>query len=165
MLFWVIVCMKKHVWKTYLLWILIAEAVGALSGWLTRSGAEFYTRTAVRPPLSPPAAVFPVVWVILFALMGVGAARIARAPVSRARTESLRIFLLQLGFNFFWSIFFFNCRNFGFSFVWLLVLWMLILWMIRSFHRLDRPAAWLQLPYLLWVAFAGYLNLGVWILN
>lgn len=75
------------------------------------------------------------------------------------------IFATQLGFNFFWSIIFFNLQSFGFAFLWLLVLWGLILWMIFAFRRLDPVAGWLQLPYLLWVAFAGYLNFGVWLLN
>ena len=68
-------------------------------------------------------------------------------------------------FNFCWSIIFFNFQSYGVAFVWLLVLWVLILWMIHSFRKLDTAAAWLQLPYLLWVGFAGYLNLGVWLLN
>ena len=143
----------------------MTEIIGGISGWLTRDGTKFFKAAVQKPPLTPPAIVFPIVWAVLYALMGIGAARVYMAPASALRKQSLALFFVQLGFNFFWSIFFFNCRNFGFSFVWLLVLWMLILWMIRSFRRLDRPAAWLQLPYLLWVAFAGYLNLGVWILN
>ena len=115
--------------------------------------------------MSPPAIVFPVVWSILYALMGIGAARIYQSPASGARSRSLQIFLLQLAFNFFWSIIFFNFQNFGFAFVWLLALWGLILWMILSFRTVDLLAAWLQIPYLLWVTFAAYLNFGVWILN
>ena len=75
------------------------------------------------------------------------------------------IFATQLGFNFFWSVIFFNLQSFGFAFLWLLVLWGLILWMLLAFRKLDPVAGWLQLPYLLWVAFAGYLNFGVWLLN
>lgn len=152
-------------WKPYVLGILLTEAVGGLSGWLTRDGARFYSEAIVQPPLSPPAIVFPIVWGILFALMGISAARIWLAPPSADRTRALRLFVLQLGFNFFWSIFFFNLRNFGFAFVWLLVLWALILAMILAFRAVDPPAAWLQVPYFVWVTFAAYLNLGVWILN
>ena len=68
-------------------------------------------------------------------------------------------------FNFFWSIIFFNLQAFGFALLWLLVLWGLILLMILSFRKTDAPAAWLQVPYLLWVTFAAYLNFGVWMLN
>lgn len=152
-------------WKAYAVWVVLAEAVGGLSGWLTRNGMEIYKKEAVKPPLSPPSVVFPIVWVILFALMGIGAARVYMAPASAARSRSLRLFLLQLLFNFFWSILFFHFQNFGFALVWLVVLWLLILWMTLSFRRVDAVAAWLQGPYLLWVAFAAYLNLGVWMLN
>ena len=119
----------------------------------------------IVPPLSPPAIVFPIVWGILFALMGIGAARIYLAPTSGARSRSLLLFLIQLIFNFFWSIIFFNFQAYGFAFIWLLILWFLILLMILSFRKVDKLAAWLQLPYLLWVTFAAYLNFGVWLLN
>ena len=158
----------KHIadnWKTYALWILFAEAVGGLSGWLTREGTDLYQSTVAQPPLSPPPLVFPIVWGILFALMGIGAARIYLAPPGLGRTRALRIFLLQLLFNFFWSIIFFNLQAFGFALLWLGTLWGLILWMIVLFARVDKPAAYLQLPYLLWVSFALYLNAGVWLLN
>lgn len=157
--------MKHHTWKIYAAWILLAEAVGGLSGWLTRDGAKAYSQSIIQPPLSPPAMVFPIVWGILFALMGIGAARIYLAPPSRERTNSLRIFLLQLAFNFFWSILFFNLQAFGAALVWLLILWGLIVWMIVSFRKVDPLAAWMQIPYLLWVTFAAYLNYGVWMLN
>jgi len=118
-----------------------------------------------KPPLLPPAILFPIVWVILFALMGIGAARIYLAPPSEARSRGLLIFLAQLAVNFFWSIIFFNLQAYGFALLWLLFLWLLILWMILTFRKVDRIAALLQVPYLLWVTFAAYLNLGVWLLN
>lgn len=157
--------MKKAAWKTYALWILGVEAVGALSGFLTRRGSEIYSETVAKPPLSPPSVVFPIVWGILFLLMGISAARIYLSPVSCARSQSLWIFIIQLAFNFFWSIIFFNFQNFGVAFLWLMVLWALILWMILAFRKTDPLAAWLQVPYLLWVTFAAYLNFGVWMLN
>lgn len=157
--------MKKFPWKPYVFWILFTEAVGALSGWLTRDGAKHYGEAIVQPPLSPPAIVFPIAWGILFALMGIGAARIYLSPPSAARSRSLLLFLVQLAFNFCWSLLFFNLQRFGLAFVWLMVLWGLILWMILSFRRTDPLAAWLQVPYFLWVTFAAYLNFGVWLLN
>lgn len=157
--------MNKQAWKQYAFWIVLAELVGGLSGWLTRGGAALYKETIRKPPLSPPGAVFPIVWTALFALMGVGAARVAMAPASRARSQGVRIFLLQLAFNFFWSVLFFNFQRFGLALLWLIALWLLIVRMILLFRKTDRLAARLQLPYLLWVAFAAYLNLGVWVLN
>ena len=157
--------MLKQNWKTYAFWFLLAEAVGALSGWLTREGTKAYQSTVAQPSLSPPGIVFPIVWGILCALLGIGAARIYLAPPSGNRTRSLLVFFLQLVFNFFWSTIFFNLQAFGFALIWLVVLWLLILWMILSFDKVDKPAALLQIPYLLWVTFAAYLNYGVWMLN
>lgn len=157
--------MKRPTWKTYAFWIVLAEIVGALSGWLTRKGVKIYNATARQPPLSPPSIVFPIVWGMLFILMGIGAARIYLSPASNARSRSLLLFFVQLAFNFFWSIIFFNLQTFGFASLWLIALWVLILLMILSFWEVDKPAAWLQIPYLLWVSFAAYLNLGVWLLN
>ena len=157
--------MKKHTWKPYAFWILFAEAIGGLSGWLTREGTRIYNATIEQPPLSPPSIVFPIVWGILFALMGIGAARVYLAPASGDRSRGLLLFLAQLAVNFFWSIIFFNLQAFGFAFIWLILLWVLILLMILSFRKVDKIAAWLQIPYLLWVTFAAYLNFGVWLLN
>ena len=157
--------MKNRNWKTYAFWILFTEAVGGLSGWLTREGMELYRTAIEKPPLSPPGIVFPIVWSILFALMGIGAARIYLSPASGVRSQALGIYLVQLAFNFFWSIIFFNFQWFGFALIWLIALWMMILWMLLTFRRIDPLAGWMQLPYLLWVTFAAYLNFGVWRLN
>ena len=151
--------------KTYLFWIALAEGVGALAGWLTREGTEFYKEFVAKPALAPPAIVFPIVWGILYALMGIGAARVSLTKPSRARSAGLNLFIAQLVVNFFWSLIFFNLRAYGFALAWLGLLWVLILWMIFAFRKSDRPAAWLQIPYLLWVTFAAYLNWGVWVMN
>lgn len=79
----------------------MAEGVGGLAGWLTRADTKEYGSSIRKPPLSPPGLVFPIVWVILFLLMGIGAARIYRSPDYPARRQSLVLFLVQLGFNFF----------------------------------------------------------------
>lgn len=155
----------KNSWKTYAVWILIAETVGALSGWLSREGMEVYSQTVTQPPLSPPMWLFPVVWGILYALMGIGAARIWMAPESPERKRGLNLFVAQLVVNFFWSPIFFNLQAFGFAFVWLLLLWALVVWMIWTFYKVDPLAAWLQVPYLIWLTFAAYLNLAVWLIN
>lgn len=155
----------KGTWKPYLLWILLAEAAGALSGWLARDGMQLYAQTIAKPPLSPPGWLFPVVWTLLYALMGIGAARIFQAPASKARSLGLNLFVTQLAVNFLWSPIFFNLQAFGLAFFWLLLLWVLVSWMILTFRNVDPPAAKLQIPYLLWLTFAAYLNFGVWYLN
>ena len=154
----------RPVWA-YVLGIALSEAVGGLAALLTRDGMELYAAVVQKPPLTPPAVVFPIVWTILYALMGIGAARVYLAPDSAARKRGLALFLAQLAFNFVWSLLFFGLEAYGVAFVWLLVLWALILWMTLSFREVDPLAAKLQIPYPVWVLFAGYLNLGVWLLN
>ena len=157
--------MKKETWKTYALWIGLSVGVGALSGWLTREGSRIFSEAVSQPPLSPPAWVFPVVWTILYTLMGISAARISLAPQSRERSTGLNLFVAQLIVNFFWSLIFFNAQAYGLAFFWLLLLWGLVLAMILTFHQVDPLAAKLQIPYLLWLTFAAYLSFGVWLLN
>ena len=152
-------------WKRYIPWILTSEAVGALSGFLSRSGMKMYESAIAKPQLSPPGWLFPVVWTVLYALMGIGAARIYNREASRERTRGLNLFVAQLIVNFFWTPIFFNAMAFGFAAIWLVLLWILVLWMILTFRKVDPLAAWLQVPYLIWLTFAAYLNFTVWILN
>ena len=156
--------MKNQKFRVYAIAILIPEAVGALAGLLTREGIQYF-QNVPQSALTPPAVLFPVVWTILYALMGISLARVWMAEESGARTRGLSLFLFQLIFNFFWSIFFFNMGAYGFSFLWILGLWVLIGLMILSFYKVDKIAAWLQVPYFLWVTFAAYLNYAVWQLN
>ena len=156
--------MKRN-WKPYLFWILLAEAVGGLSGWLTREGTKIYQQSIVQPPLSPPGWVFPVVWTILYALMGISAARIYQTAPSKSRSTGLNLFIAQLVVNFFWSPIFFNARAYGLAFAWLLLLWLLAALMILQFRKTDKTGAFLQIPYLLWLTFAGYLSWAAWQLN
>lgn len=157
--------MKKQNWQVYLFWILLSEAVGLLSGWLSREGTAIFGQTSIQPPLSPPAILFPIVWTILYALMGFGAARISVTPDSPERNRGLNLFITQLIINFFWSLIFFNARAYGFALLWLILLFVLVLWMTLEYRKTDPLAALLQVPYLLWLAFAAYLNYGVWMLN
>lgn len=156
--------MDKSKLKTYAVSILLAEAIGGVAGLFTSMGIDEY-KLVEKPLLTPPDIVFPIAWTILYALMGISAARIWMSPPTKERNHGLIIYAVQLFFNFFWSIVFFNLQAYGFAFFWLLALWVLILGMIIIFSKTDRLAAILQIPYLLWVTFAGYLNLMVWLLN
>lgn len=155
----------KSGWKVYGISILLAVGGGGLSGWLTRDGAQLYAQTILRPPFSPPGVVFPVAWSILYLLMGISAARIYGKPDSEMRLYALKTYGWQLLFNWMWSIWFFSFQWYGFAFLWLLMLLVQVAWMIAAFRVLDRRAAWLQIPYLGWLFFAAYLNLGVLVLN
>ncbi len=150
-------------WKPLIISILIPLAVGGLSAFVTRDGMEVYG-SLNQPPLSPPGWLFPVVWTILFLLMGISSYLVYVSDHSGKRT-ALTLYGVQLVFNFLWSVWFFNLGAYEFAFFWLIFLWLLILAMIVQFYRVNRNAALLQLPYLIWVAFAGYLNAGVWLLN
>lgn len=157
--------MNKPSRKQYIFWIALAEGVGLLSGLISREGTEIYGQMLQKPALAPPGWLFPVVWTVLYGLMGISAARVWAAPMSQARSWGLNLFIGQLIVNFFWSPIFFNARAYGLALLWLLVLWVLVLLMILEFRKVDKTAALLQLPYLLWLTFAVYLNWAVWRLN
>lgn len=155
----------KGKWILLAICIAIPLAVGGISAWVTNDSMAMF-ETIAKPPLSPPGWLFPVVWTILFTLMGIASYLyiMAMPPVAQA-PKGLILYGLQLVFNFFWSVWFFNFQLYGFSFVWLLVLWVLILAAIIQFAKVSKPAAYLLIPYLLWVTFAAYLNLAIAILN
>lgn len=156
--------MKKTI-KSYAFFILSALAVGGLSAFFTRNNMDI-NKDVLMPPLSPPPIVFPIVWTLLFILMGVSAAIIYNydAP-QKQKSNALFIYALSLFVNFSWNIIFFNLRAFGFAFFWLLLLLTLIIVTIIKYFKIQKIAAYLQIPYCLWVIFAGYLTAGIWWLN
>ena len=117
----------------------------------------------VQPPLAPPAILFPIVWTILYTLMGIGAALvwIKKDKQPKEVQDALIVYAVNLFMNFFWSIIFFNLQAYWPAFWWLLLLWIQVLAMILCYHKEDSTAARLQIPYLLWLTFAGYLNFWV----
>ena len=152
--------------KPYIISILVALGTGGLSAFLTKNSTEVY-KNINQPPLAPPMILFPIVWLILFILMGISSAIIytKRSTNPREALSGLIIYGLQLIVNFFWSIIFFNMQAYLFAFIWLLLLWVLIIMMILQFRKISPLAAYLQIPYLLWVTFAGYLNIMIFLLN
>lgn len=152
--------------KPYVYSILLTLGVGGLSALLTSGNMDIYEKVKM-PPLSPPSWLFPVVWTILYILMAISFARvyIERKNSPRMRRNAIAIYTLNLFFNFLWSILFFNCGAYLFSFIWLLALWIIILIMFLNFFRTDTAAGILLIPYILWVTFAGYLNLAIYVLN
>ncbi|MBE5935611.1 MAG: tryptophan-rich sensory protein [Lachnospiraceae bacterium] len=142
--------------------IAIPLIVGGFSALLTIGNMDIYPELN-RPALAPPGFIFPIVWTILYTLMGVASYLIIKSN----RNNSLAIYLysLQLVFNFFWSIIFFNLQMYLFAFIWLIFLWILILLTIVEFYKISKPAAYLLIPYLVWVTLAGYLNLSIYLLN
>ena len=151
--------------KLLIVCLVIPLAVGGVAALLT-GGAMDAFETMNKPPLSPPGWLFPVVWTILYALMGTASFLTleSRGPQEIIR-RGITLYALQLAFNFLWPLFFFKMEWYLFAFIWLIALWVLILLTLRQFRRVSKPAANLMIPYLIWVAFAGYLNLGIYILN
>lgn len=150
-------------WVPYIVSIAIALGVGGLGAFLTMNSMDIYA-TLNQPALSPPGFLFPIVWTILYTLMGISSAIIYKSD-DLDRTQALKIYAFQLIVNFLWTIIFFNLRQFLFAFIWLILLDVLVIVMIVKFHKISPLAAWLQIPYLLWILFATYLNLGIYLLN
>lgn len=154
----------KIQWKKLILCIAIPLAVGGASALLTQNSMETFD-SVLKPPLSPPGWLFPVVWTVLYTLMGIASYLVVRSGYPYRTRTALWVYGIQLFFNFFWSIIFFNFEQYYFAFVWLIILWLLIILNTILFYRLNKTAGYLLIPYLLWVTFAAYLNLGIAILN
>ncbi len=149
--------------KPLLICLAIPLAIGALSGFLSKDGMDTFQKLQ-QPPLSPPAIVFPIVWTILYLLMGISCYSIL---LSRCPSRRLSLFLYgtQLFLNFLWPLTFFNLQEFLLSFLLLLIIWGIVILMMISFYSCNKCAALLQIPYLIWLTFAGYLNLSIYLLN
>lgn len=157
--------LKSKPWKSYLFWIILCEVVGILSGLLSKDGMEQYLQTVTQASFAPPPAVFPIVWAVLYALMGIGMARVWLYGVVPEKLTAQNLFMVQLILNFFWPLIFFNVMAFGFAFLWIILLWILVLAMLLDFRKQDSLAGFLQLPYLLWITFAAFLTFTVWMQN
>ena len=145
--------------------IAIPLVVGGLSALITSGDMDLYTRI-VRPPLSPPSILFPIAWTILYILMGVSLYLVWNSSDSyNDKTAAFGLFAVQLFLNFIWSPIFFSAQQYLIAFVILVLLWIAVLLMIISFYRISKLAGILQIPYLIWLTFAGYLNFAIMILN
>ena len=151
---------------TYIVAIAIPLIVGILSALITKDNMDIYSELNT-PPLAPPSWLFPIAWTLLYILMGISSAMVFldRDKDFDSARCGLRYYAVSLVLNFGWSIIFFNARAFLFAFVWLLVLLFTIVKTIFCYRKVNPAAAYLQIPYALWVAFAGYLNAGIWLLN
>lgn len=156
--------MDNKTFKKRLICWVIPLGVGALSA-LVSGGMGGY-RTLNQPPLSPPGWVFPIVWTVLYLLMGEASFRVLTSGKDKMQVKKALIpYGVQLFLNFLWSPVFFGGRMYLTAFFVLIALWVAIFITLRRFSQIDETAADLLLPYILWVTFAGYLNLGVFLLN
>ncbi len=155
----------KIAWKKLLICLAIPLAVGGLASLLTGGGMGAYSEF-VQPPLSPPGWVFPVVWTILYLLMGYASYRVLTSGKGREEIRrALTLYGLQLLVNFLWPLVFFGLGWYWAAFILLILLWVLVFFTIRAFSKIDEQAGDLLLPYILWLSFAAYLNFGVALLN
>lgn len=151
--------------KLLVICLLVPLAVGGLAALLTGGGMDVF-ETLNKPPLSPPGWLFPVAWTVLYILMGLASYLvIINGEGQEATGRAIILYAVQLAFNFLWPIFFFGLKMYLFAFIWLVALWVLILVTAVLFYRIRPGAGYLMAPYLLWVAFAGYLNMGIYLLN
>lgn len=156
---------KNNIFKLIIA-IGISEAAGIIGSIFTASSIPTWYATLARPELSPPNWVFGPVWTMLFALMGIAAFLIWQKGINHRDVKvALSVFGIQLILNTLWSIVFFGLQNPGAAFMEIIVLWVAILATIIMFAKISRVAAWLLVPYILWVTFAGYLNYSIWMLN
>ena len=151
-------------WKSLIPHVVIPVAVGTAAGLITRGSMTDYEYTIQKPALSPPGWIFPVVWMILYILMGVSA-YLVFSDAGKRRRRAKSLYIVQLAVNFVWPIVFFTVQDFGFALVLLTMLWLLVLIMSIVFGTIRRPAGLLQIPYIAWLTFAWYLNYGVSLLN
>ena len=155
----------KTRWKLLMVCIVIPLLAGVLSAALTGEGMELFEQIN-KPALSPPGWIFPIVWTILYTLMGISSYLILTSGADQEEIKRANsVYVYQLLVNFLWPTLFFDFQWFLFSFLWLLLLILLVGIMIRRFYKISKPAAYLNIPYFLWLCFAAYLNLTIWRLN
>lgn len=146
--------------------IVISELAGIIGSVFTAPSIAGWYATLAKPALNPPAWVFGPVWTTLFALMGIAAFLVWRKGLDRRDVKiALGIFIGQLVLNALWSIIFFGLHSPGGALIEIVILWLAILATIIAFYKISKPAAWLLVPYILWVSFAAYLNYSIWMLN
>lgn len=147
-------------YKKLIISILIPLGLGALVGFISGSSSGY--KEIIQPSFAPPGWLFPVVWSILYILMGVSDYLVKE---DLGTNSSLKIYKYQLGVNLLWSFFFFTFKWYLFSFLWIILLVVLVIKMIKEFLSINKTSSYLQIPYLLWIIFAGILNFSIYLLN
>ena len=143
----------------------IPVIVGGISGWLTAGEINTWYQTINKPPFNPPNWIFGPVWTTLYILMGISLFMIWDSPKSAERQRAMVVFSIQLFLNFCWSLIFFKLHMLFGAVVEIIALWLMIIYMLLCFSRVKPLAAYLNIPYLLWVSFASVLSTATWWLN
>ncbi len=147
-------------WKRLIISVLIPVGLGTIVGLLTSSSYN----DMIQPNFAPPGIVFPIVWSILYTLMGVSAYIIDRSG-SYSSKEAMTVYYAQLGINLLWSFIFFTFKAYLLGFIWILLLIILVICMIKRFYEINKVSGLIQIPYLIWLIFAAVLNFSIFTLN
>ncbi|MBK8608649.1 MAG: tryptophan-rich sensory protein [Chitinophagaceae bacterium] len=150
---------------TFILCILLTLAIGSISGIATAQSVDGWFTTIIKPSFNPPNSIFGPVWTLLYLLMGISFYLVLTSAKNAWRKKAIIIFSVQLFLNFCWSFLFFKFHWLGIAFIEILLIWLSIIMMITIFYKVNKTAALLQIPYLLWVSFASVLNGTIWWLN
>jgi benzodiazapine receptor len=149
-------------WKTLIAAVVICELAGAIGSLFTAQAIPSWYASLAKPSFNPPGWVFAPVWVVLYAMMGAAAYLVHEVPAGRA---ALGAFSVQLALNVLWSVVFFGLHSIAWALFLIVILWLAIFWTMLESYKVSRKAAYLLVPYLLWVSFAGVLNYAIWMLN
>ena len=149
-------------WKKLIIITVITFIVGSFFSWFTMNNMDAFKE--LNKPINVPGIIFPIVWGVLYLLMSISCYIVSESS-DPARNNALIIYWVQLVINSIWSLIFFGFEMYLFAFIWLLILLISVIVMIVKFYKVDKKAAYLNIPYVLWIIFAGYLNLGIYLLN
>lgn len=149
-------------WKKLIIITLLTFFVGSFFNFFTMNNVETFKE--LSKPIDVPGILFPIVWTILYLLMSVSYYIISNSN-DKQKDESKTIYIVQLIINSLWSLIFFGFEAYLLAFIWIIILLIAVIVMIVKFYKVNRLSAYLQIPYVLWIIFAGYLNLGIYILN
>lgn len=149
-------------WKRLIIITIITFVVGSFFSLFTMNNMEAFKE--LDKPIDVPGIIFPIVWGILYLLMSISCYLITESK-DEGKEKAITIYGIQLLINSVWSLIFFGFETYLFAFIWLLLLLVSVIIMIKEFYKIDKRAAYLNIPYVLWIIFAGYLNLGIYLLN
>lgn len=155
--------MKKIDFKKLFFYIFITILIGALPSVFVFKNMDTYNLLN-KPALSPPSIVFPIAWTILYILMGISIYRVMQTDNKR-KNDARLIYFIQLVINALWTPIFFGFNEYFLAFLWIIMLILLVITMIITFFKIDKISSYLNIPYLLWLLFASYLNFGIFVLN
>ncbi len=150
----------------FIISIVICQLAGFISSFATRTAVAVWFRTLEKPSFNPPPQVFAPVWITLYVLMGIAFFLIWKKRAENSDVKyAMTVFIVQLVFNTLWSLVFFGLHSISGGMIVIIILWFLILTTIFSFYKISHTAAYLLIPYILWVSFASVLNFAIWKLN